>query len=232
MGEGFLALIPARGGSKGIPGKNVADLCGKPLIAWTIEAALESRSVDRVVVSTDDREIAEISQHFGAEVPFSRPPELAKDDTPGMEPIFHAIQALSFRGNILVLQPTSPLRMAKHIDEMVDESSRAGATSAISVRKVKDVGEWQIERQSSGFLVDNGDSSPPLRRQETRPLFVPNGAIYLGDTETLLESGKFGGGGCYLYVMRALDSIDIDEADDMVLAEMAMRYRLRRRKVT
>ena len=105
----ILALIPARGGSKGVPRKNIRELCGKPLIAWSIEAAQKSKYIDRLVVSTEDEEIAEIARYYGAEVPFMRPPELSRDETSGMAPVLHALEQLPGYENILLLQPTSPL---------------------------------------------------------------------------------------------------------------------------
>ena len=125
-GKIVLAIIPARGGSKGVPRKNIKDLCGKPLIAWTIEEALKSKYIDRLIVSTEDEEIANISKKYGAEVPFLRPTELAKDDTPGVEPLLHCINWLKdnqnyYPGYGFTLQCTSPCRKTNHRDEALEQ---------------------------------------------------------------------------------------------------------------
>jgi len=228
MHDKCLALIPARGGSRGIPKKNIVDFCGKPLIAWTIDSALESESVGQVVVTTDDDEIADIARKYGAEVPFVRPPDLAADETPGMEPILHAIQTLDFSGDVAVLQPTSPLRAAWHIDELVGQARQAGALSAVSVRQSKEAALWRAMRQPNGFLLGNIEASPELRRrQDAHQWYVPNGAIYFGRGDRIIQSGGFLGAGCFLYLMSPLHSIDIDEAEDMIIAKCLMQYGVR-----
>ena len=115
-----LGLIPARGKSKGIPRKNIKNLCGKPLIAWTIEESLKSKKLDNVVVSTDDEEIADIAQKYGADVPFMRPAELAGDSTSGIDTVLHAIDELPDFDSVLLLQPTSPLRTSTDIDSIIN----------------------------------------------------------------------------------------------------------------
>ena len=120
----IVAIIPARGGSKGIPRKNIRDLCGKPLVAYSIEVALKAKKIDRVIVSTDDEEIAEISRSFGAEVPFLRPPELAVDSTTTIDVLVHLVETLKSLDNLkfthlTLLQPTSPLRNAKNIEHAI-----------------------------------------------------------------------------------------------------------------
>lgn len=153
-----VAIIPARGGSKGIPRKNIKNLNGKPLIAYTIEEALKSKYVDRVIVSTEDLEIAEISKSFGAEVPFFRPKELAQDDTPGIEPIIHAINYLLNDENynfdyVMCLQCTSPLRNSKQIDEAILEMYNKDADSAVSVCE-SEVNPYWMKVIKNGKMVD------------------------------------------------------------------------------
>ena len=114
-----IAIIPARGGSKGVTRKNIKCLGGKPLIAWTIQAATKSKIIDRVIVSTEDNEIADIAIEWGAEVPFMRPSELAQNDSPGMDPVFHALKLLPNYEWVFLLQPTSPLRSSKIIDSSI-----------------------------------------------------------------------------------------------------------------
>ena len=129
----FTAFIFARGGSKGIPRKNIKLFCGKPLIYWSIKVALECEIIDRVIVSTEDREIAEIARSFSAEIPFFRPMELAMDNTPGIDPVLHALDNLQDVKDLLLLQPTSPLRESRHIDEIFRLRSKLNSDSAVSV---------------------------------------------------------------------------------------------------
>ena len=130
-----LGLILARGGSKGIARKNIKNLCGKPLIAWSIEIAQNADSVEKVVVSTDDEEIAEIAQKYGAEVPFLRPAELAQDDTPSMAPVLHALEQLPKFEMILLLQPTSPLRTTTDIEGIFTMCQERKAPAVVSIWK-------------------------------------------------------------------------------------------------
>ena len=129
----LLALIPARGGSKGISCKNIREFCGKPLIVWSIEAAQNSVSVDKIVVSTEDEEIADIARFFGADVPFLRPKELAHDDTPGIAPVLHALEKLPGFDQILQMHANSPLRTADDIDEIVNKCQEHQTPAAISI---------------------------------------------------------------------------------------------------
>ena len=128
-----IALIPARGGSKGIPRKNIKLFNSKPLIFWTIKAAIESKFVDRVIVSTDDEEIAHIAKSLSAEVPFLRPKELAQDNSSGIDPVVHALNNLQNVKDVLLLQPTSPLRRTKDINGIFELRSKKNTSSAVSV---------------------------------------------------------------------------------------------------
>lgn len=129
----LVALIPARGGSKGIPRKNIKPLAGKPLIGWTIDAAKQAACVHRLIVSTEDEAIASVARSFGAEVPFMRPVELTADDTPGIAPVLHALEQLPDVDRLLLLQPTSPLRSVADIEGIVEFCLARGAPSAVSV---------------------------------------------------------------------------------------------------
>ena len=115
-GKKVLAVIPARGGSNGVPRKNIIDVGGKPLIAWTIEEARKSKYIDRLILSSDDREIIEIAKRWGCEVPFEQPAEMARDGTPGIAPVLHAIEMLPDYDYVVLLQPTSPLRQVEDVD--------------------------------------------------------------------------------------------------------------------
>src|SRR5271157_3678171 len=135
--QSVLALIPARGGSKGVPRKNLREIAGKPLIAWAIEAGRQSRYIDRLILSSEDPEIMAQARSWGCEVPFVRPAELARDDTPGMEPVLHALTALPEEYDyVVVLQPTSPLRLAEDIDGCLETCLRQEAPACVTVAEV------------------------------------------------------------------------------------------------
>lgn len=219
-----LALITARGGSKGIPRKNIVPLAGKPLIAWTIEAARKSPSVDRVVVSTDDPGIAEIARQCGAETPFLRPAELARDDSSHIDTVIHGVRWLGEQQGytpdyVLLLQPTSPLRTSDDIDAAVALAIAKRADAVVSVclspahpylmRRVEADGKLrEYEPRPSGYL----------RRQVLPPVYVENGAIYLADREALLRDRSWYSNNTYAYIMPAERSIDVDTMWDLKLA--------------
>ena len=163
-----LGLITARGGSKGIPRKNVRMLAGKPLIAWTIEAALHAGVLDAVVVSTDDEEIAAVAREAGAEVPFIRPPELAKDSTPGLDPVLHALDALPSYDAVLLLQPTSPLRSPDDIRACLRLAAESVAASVVSVCEPQAHPFWTYRLLEDGRLQPMFEGATATRRP-TRP---------------------------------------------------------------
>jgi CMP-N-acetylneuraminic acid synthetase len=184
------AIILARGGSKGIPRKNIRLLAGKPLIAWTIEAALNSPNVSRVILSTEDLEIAEVGRQYGAEVPFLRPAELALDTTTSIDTVLHTLNWI--RDNekqapeyIMLLQPTSPLRTTEDIEAAINISSVQGAESVVSVCEVKHHPYWNLKIDEDGLLcnylgLDLTEVQQKYpRRQDLQPAFSLNGAIYL-----------------------------------------------------
>ena len=182
----ILGIIAARGGSKAIPRKNLAVLANKPLIAWTVEVAIQSDSLDRLVISTDDPEIAEVGKKLGAEVPFLRPGELATDTATSMDVILHAIRWFdeneSYRPDyILLLQPTSPLRTVTDIHRSIELVLAKRADSVVSVCETRQHPLWMKGVNEEGKLVDlYPQSATPTRRQDLQPLFALNGAIYLG----------------------------------------------------
>lgn len=228
-----LALVTARGGSKGIPRKNIVPLVGKPLIAWTIEAARNSRSVDRIVVSTDDPEIAEVCRVLGAEVPFLRPEELARDDSPHMDVVIHAVNWLEAQeaytpDYVLLLQPTSPLRISDDIDAAMALAIEKAADAVVSVclspahpylmRRIEDDGRLkEFVPRPSGYL----------RRQSLPPVYVENGAIYLVRRDVLLRDRSWYSAGTYAYIMPAERSIDVDTIWDLRLAALMLAERVR-----
>lgn len=226
----LLAVIPARGGSKGIPRKNLHPLAGKPLIAWTIEAALAAKSLYRVIVSTDDVEIAAVSRQLGAEA-ILRPVELAQDKTPTLPVLQHVVAALRETGYrpdaVMTLQPTSPLRTARHIDEAAAMfAADAGADSLVSTVDVPHIFHplSVMRRDAEGYLVPFLDGDMPLRRQDKQGVVARNGAaIYITRTSRLSE--YVFGGRLIGYSMPPELSVDIDGPQDMVEAERQLQNR-------
>lgn len=227
----ILAVIPARGGSKSIPRKNIRDLAGLPLIAYSIRAGQAAAAVDRLVVSTEDAEIAAVSRRFGAEV-IERPDVLAQDDTPTRPVIEHAVDALAKAGYerpdaVLTLQPTSPLRTARHIDEAVAIfEADPSADSLVSCVPVPHIFHPNsvMKRAEDGSLVPYLPGETITRRQEKEPVFARNGAvIYITRTDRLRNF--IFGGRLLSYEMSMEDSIDIDDEDDWRRAEKRLSER-------
>jgi CMP-N,N'-diacetyllegionaminic acid synthase len=224
-----VAIIPARGGSKGIPRKSVRLLCGKPLIAYTIEAALSSKLIDRVVVSTEDEEIAEVSKKYGAEV-ISRPPELGQDDTPSLPVYQHAIRHLEkaedYRPEIIViLQPTSPLRLVEDIDRAIAEFLKRKYDSIVSICEVEHPPHWMytLARNRLKPVIKDGESV--TRRQDAPKMYRLNGAVYVTSREVIMKENRLIGRDTGAHIMPLERSIDIDTELDFKLADLLMRQR-------
>lgn len=222
----FLAIIPARGGSKRLPRKNVLDLCGKPLIAHTIEAGLKSNYIDKVIVSSDDEEILEISKKFGAKT-VKRPDELASDIATTFDAIKHTIDNnIDKYDYIVLLQATSPLRNEKHIDEAIELLEEKKANAIISVCEMEHSPLW------SNTLPDNGNMKGFLRdeilnkrSQDLEKYYRLNGAIYICKTDKLMENKNFLlKDNIFSYIMDRKYSIDIDEEIDFKMAETLILY--------
>ena len=215
-----LALIPARGGSKGIPRKNLAPVGGRPLLAWAVDAALGSRAVTRTVVSTEDDEIATAARSLGAEV-LARPPELAADDTPMQPVIVHALAELPEHDVLVLLQPTSPLRRAEHVDEAVDLLLATGADSVVSVVEVphryRPGSLMALDGERLVRLADDHAAT----RQEKPLVYARNGPAVLALRPDRLGTDLYGGD-CRPYVMGARESLDVDEPFDLELAELLL----------
>lgn len=214
-GRRLLALVVARGGSKGLPRKNVMVAGGRPLIAWTIAAAQAAREVDRVVLSSDDEEIMEVARMWGCDVPFKRPADLATDEATSMDVVRHALTALPGYDYVALLQPTSPLRTAADIDAAYDLMRTRQAPSCVSVSEVEQSPYWMYRVSENDRLV--GLLSPlkgVSRRQDLPVVYALNGAIYLARVDWLLAQGSFVGEGTIGYQMPRDRSIDIDTADD------------------
>lgn len=221
-----LALIPARGGSKGIPRKNVRPIAGKPLIAWTIEAALGAAGVSRVVVSTDDEAIAGIAREYGAEAPFLRPAELATDEAPGISPVLHAVETLPEHDDVILLQPTSPLRGAEHIASMLAFAEARGATSVVSVCEAGKHPAWMYRMDEEGRLAPL-IASDAARRQDLPAAYALNGAMYWIRTAELRQSHTLVGPDTIGFSMDAESSVDIDTPLDWRIAEYLLEERQR-----
>ncbi len=218
-----LALIPARGGSKGLPRKNVLPVGGKPLIAWTIEAALASACVDRVVLSSDDDDIMAVAEAHGCEVLFRRPAELSGDSASSLAVVSHALAQLPAFDHVMLLQPTSPMRLASDIDAAFELMCRQGAQACVSVCPVEESPFWM-------YQIDAGYKLQPLlpqlelrtRRQDLPPVYMLNGAIYVASTAYFQQHQGFLGSECAAYVMPRSRSIDIDTADDLAAIELLL----------
>ena len=226
------ALIPARGGSKGIPRKNLVRICDRPLIEYSIRAARQAHSVDRVIVSTDDPEIAEISLACGAEVPFLRPAEFANDAASMLSVLCHALEWCEKNSAeqidaLVLLQPTSPLRTARHVDGAVELFFKSGASSVVSVIEVPhQFNPASVMSMKDGILQPYLENdAQPTRRQDKPRVFARNGPAVLVCCPATLKSGELYGPKCVPYMMSAQDSLDIDEPMDIEQAEWLMKRR-------
>lgn len=221
-----LGLVPARGGSKGVPGKNIRRLGGKPLLQYTAEAAQAANLLSRVVLSTDSEEIAEMGRACGLEVPFLRPSELAEDSTPTLPVVQHAITWLENRGTrfdaICLLQPTSPMRRPEDIDGCIRLLETTGADSAVTMRAVppEHNPHWVYFQNGDGLLrLSTGEQEPISRRQELPPAFHREGSVYVTRRDVLMEMNSLYGKKLAGYVVDAEDSVNIDTLADWERAE-------------
>ena len=236
----LLAIIPARGGSKRLPGKNTLKLAGKPMIAWSIEAALESKFIDKVIVTTEDEDIVNIAREFGAEVPFIRPNELASDSASSIDTVIHAIQALKDLYDdsyeyIILLQPTSPFRTSQHIDEAVGLLMDRNADGIVSICEADNVkmkiNPFPVSMDENGKIYEKSDHSPTNKRnlhlnvKEFDKEYRINGAIYLCKTSILTKELTFFHESSYAYVMDPSESIDIDYDYDYKKCELIINKR-------
>ena len=227
--SGVLGIVPARGGSKGLPGKNVRPLAGQPLLAYAARVAKESGVLDRIILSTDSDEIADVGRQAGLEVPFMRPASLAADETPMAPVLTHAVETLARAGwlaeVIVLLQPTSPLRRPEHIRDAVRLLRESGASAVATV--------VELPRHLSPdyvMTIDGGILKPFLpegrqltRRQDARPAYVRDGTVYACWRTTLERFGNVYGENCLPLVLDAADSLSIDTASDWAEAERRLR---------
>ncbi|RTZ61353.1 MAG: acylneuraminate cytidylyltransferase family protein [Gammaproteobacteria bacterium] len=216
----ILALIPARGGSKRLKRKNVLPLLGKPLIAWSIQHALGSKYIDKVVVSTEDEEIAEVAKKFGAEVPFMRPKELAKDDTPTMDVVLHAINFFERKGELfdylVLLQPTSPVREVETLDEAIRMLINHPTAQAL-------VSVSPVEKKCSDFLVSVDEKGFLKQAPAKDGLFYLNGNLYIATIDSLKAKKSFFHDKTLAFVLPKWQAVDIDDIYDFLFAEAILR---------
>lgn len=221
MPERIACIIAARGGSKGLPGKNLALVGGRSLIARAIDAARGSGCVDRTIVTTDADDIAEEARRHGAEVPFKRPPELALDGTPGIDPIRHAVRWLEGDGYVarwvVILQPTSPLRTGEDVAGAVALAREQQPDKVVSVMSVTAPPQWMLVRQADGSVVPFLPPQADQRRQAMGDLFIPNGAVYVYSRDAVFAEDT-SGLRALPYVMPRERSVDVDTPYDLELA--------------
>jgi len=217
----FLAIIPARGGSKRLPRKNILNLCGKPLISYSIEAGLKSKYIDKVVVNSDDNEILETAQKFGAKT-IKRPHNLANDTSTTFDALKHTIDNLEKYDYVVLLQATSPLRTAKHINEAIELLEEKNANAVVSVCQMEHSPLWSNILPKDGNMKDFlKDEILNKRSQDLEQYYRLNGAIYICKTDEFLENkGFFLKENIFAYIMDRKSSVDIDEEIDFKLVEV------------
>ena len=228
-----LGIILARGGSKGLPGKNVKPLCGKPLINWSIDQGLQCSFVNDLIVSTDCQDIASVAIKAGAEVPFLRPKALALDTSSSIDAIIHAIDYLDDFGRtydyVLLLEPTSPLRQVKDLEESFNLITKQEFESLVSVSEATTHHPnfmFTINDNHCIVPYSNGQSCNGLRRQDLQPCYFLDGSIYLSSIKSLKHNGGFYHSSTYAYVLSKWKSLEIDDLDDFLMVEALMKHKL------
>ena len=232
-GKSVIGIVPARAGSKGLPRKNIAPLCGKPLIAWSIEAGLRSQYIDLVIVSTDSNKIAGISAEYGASVPFIRPAELATDETPTIDVVIHALEYLNNQRKqrfdyTVLLEPTSPLRDEADIDRAIKQLvDNVGASSLVGISRTEAQNPaFLVVLSENNFLIGLDQSEiKPVRRQEISDVYFLEGSIYVSDTKTLIARRTF----CHQETLGCIfpkwKSLEVDDIDDLIMVEALMLHK-------
>lgn len=224
-GKKILAIIPARGGSKGVPRKNIKMLAGKPLIAWTIEEAKKSKFIDMCIVSTEDQEIKSVAEKWGGNVPFMRPAELAQDETPGIEPVLHAIKMLPEYDFVVLLQATSPLRTVEDIDGAIAYCLDNDCESCVSVTEAEHSPYWmyRLDEQSCLRPILKVEKEESYQRQKLPKVYQLNGAVYVTSVDFVEKQYRFIGDDTMGYVMPQTRSYDIDTMLDFEMVEVLMK---------
>ena len=222
--KSILGLIPARGGSKGIPRKNLFNLKNKPLIQWTIETAISSGDLNKIIVSTDDKSIAEFAQLHGAEVPFFREKKLAQDDSNIIDTVLDLLVKLDHFDEVLLLQPTSPLRIVEDIKNIIEIKRKFNADSVVSVCEARHNPSLLFEIEGN-ILQKSFNNLKSGNRQNFKKYYALNGSLYLTSVEYLKKYKKFISKGTLPYIMPPERSIDIDSLFDVKLAEFLIDHR-------
>ncbi|MEO5349159.1 MAG: acylneuraminate cytidylyltransferase family protein [Magnetococcus sp. YQC-3] len=223
-GEAVLAIVPARGGSKGLPGKNVRLLHDKPLLAWTLQAAQACPLLDRTILSSDDEEIMAVARRFGCAVPFVRPGHLANDTASSMEVILHALDSLPEHYPwVVLLQPTSPLRRAEDISACLEMCQREGAPACVTVTPTKSPSWCYFLDGDQRMVPVLGQDNTRVGRQQLPSAYALNGAVYVARSDWLRERRTFVTGETRAHLMPAERSVDIDTLFDFQWAEWLLR---------
>jgi len=223
----ILAIIPARGGSKGIPKKNVKSFAGKPLISHSINVANKSTYITRIIVSTEDIEISEISMEYGAEI-LDRPQNLAGDDSSTIDVILHSLNLLKLNENyipdiVVLIQPTSPLRLIKDIDDSIKLFINNNCDSVISVCEVEPSPYWGLKIEKNYLKPAFGEKYLESKRQDLPKLYVPNGSIFISKPQIIKKFSSFQTEKTMAYLMPPERSVDIDNDLDFIFAEFLMK---------
>lgn len=225
-GKKILGVIPARGGSKGIPRKNIQKVAGKPLIVWSIEEANKSKYLDRVILSSEDEEIIQVAKAWGCEVPFVRPKDLAQDATPGVEPILHALRELPGYDYVVMLQPTSPLRSVEDIDGCIEKCLTAGAMACVSVTEPAKHPFWMYRLDKDGFMHPFVETEKQyFRRQDLPEVYALNGAVYVAERRWLFKTMNFLTTDTLAYKMPQERSMDVDTNFDLNILDVILSTR-------
>lgn len=225
MPAGVLGIVPARGGSKGIPGKNIRLLAGRSLLCYAVDTARASGVVDRIIVSTDSEKIAEVARAAGAEVPFLRPPELAQDTTPMLPVVRHAVEVIEREHCVpeivVLLQPTAPLRRPHHVIDAVALLRKTKADSVVSVVEMPShLSPDYVMRLEHGRLAPYlPEGAVITRRQDTRKAFVRDGTVYACWRRTLMEHDSIYGDECRALIIPSEESVTVDTPEDWAVAE-------------
>ena len=226
-----LGVIPARGGSKGLPGKNIKSLLGKPLIAWTIEQALASKFLTKLIVSTDDQRIAKVAKQYGADVPFYRPVELSSDTAASIDVIIHALDFFKQKGEhfdmVVMLEPTSPLRETSDIDNAIEQLVKnKNAESIVGICKCESIHpEFMISLTEKGFLRSK-NKFVVKRRQDTDDLYFYEGTLYASYVDVLRKKRNFYHEKTLGYVVPKWKSFELDDMLDLVIIEAIIKARV------
>ena len=231
-GKFFLAVIPARAGSKGLPEKNIKELCGKPLIAWSILVGLNSNYIDKVIVSTDSQEIADISQKYGASVPFIRPANLANDKAKTFDVLQHAIEYCESEASksfdyVVLLEPTSPLRESIDIDLAIEELMNSKADSIVGIGKTEDQNPaFLVNMDNNGYISGYENRSISVkRRQDISDVYFLEGSVYISKITSLLKNKTFYHDKTIGYEFPKYKTLEIDDIFDFILVEAIMKYK-------